>query len=377
MNYATEMSSAVIFVDNLRVGGIQRLALDESYVLTDMGIKCTIVTQEDPRQYGSQQKYFTEIERKDIEERNISIQIFNSDRRKFFLDLKSFLNKSPEIELIISHSLRASFSLKLIKFISRRRNLTINTKIHQVPSLVDRGQRFKRLIYAQFTDHLYCFSEAVRSTWYLQFGQAFSKLLIYSKEIKLLRNGVYLPRLPKLSNPSLFNLNHPRLIFLGRLAFWKGLDTLKKIAQEPRLSQFDFLFVIPKYDESDLSDFSLLLGSRMQVVAGKSVGELQIFAGDVHLYPTQYGENSLITESVSLNCLELLGVGIPSLVTAGGQITWGEKDFSQVFFEVDWANMDEVVNQIMLASKFVMDPELHSRLRSIIDVKNEIVLLRV
>ncbi len=370
------MSSALVFVDNLRIGGIQRLALDESYVLSDLGIKCIIVTQEKPKLYTPQLQYFSEIEREIIEAKNISIKIFSANRLKFFLDLWRLLGDSQEIELIISHSLRASFSLKMFKLIFHRKDLTINTKIHQIPSLVDKIQRLKRFIYAQFTDHLYCFSEAVQKTWSSQFGQDLSKLLSYSKDIRLLRNGIYLPRLPELRYPAHANLTRPRLIFLGRIAFWKGLGTLERLAQESELSKFDFLFVIPVFDEMSFKELSLLLGPRMSVIAGKSVGDLEINVGDIHLYPTQYGENSMVTESVSLNCLELLGVGIPSIVTAGGQVTWTEKDFEQVFFEVNWANMDDVLNKIALASKFVMNRDLHLRLRNIIDIRNEIESLR-
>ena len=370
------MNSALIFVDNLRIGGIQRLALDESYSLSDMGIKCIIVTQEDPKLHRTSLKYFSDIEKDFLEKKNVEIKIFSSSRWKFYLELRRLLNQSSEIELIISHSLRASFSLKIFKFISRRKNITINTKIHQLPSLVDTHQRLKRFIYAQFTDRLFCFSEAVQKTWSSQFGLHLSKLSSLGREINLLRNGVYLPRLPELKKPSETEFIRPRLIFLGRLAFWKGLSTLEQLAQESTLSKYDFLFVIPTYDESTLKEISLLLGTRMQVITGKSVGELEVFVGDIHLYPTQYGLNSPITESVSLNCLELLGVGIPSIVTAGGQITWTERDFRQVLLEVDWADMEDVLSQINLASKFVLDPELHLRLRNIIDIRNEVDILR-
>jgi hypothetical protein len=178
-----------------------------------------------------------------------------------------------------------------------------------------------------------------------------------------------------LRKPSETEIFRPRLIFLGRLAFWKGLSTLKQLAKEPTLSKYDFLFIIPTYDETSLKEIAFLLGTRMQVITGKSVDELEVFVGDIHLYPTQYGANSKVTESVSLNCLELLGVGIPSIVTAGGQITWTESEFRQVFLEVNWANMEDVLSKINLASKFVMDPELHSRLKDIIDIRNEVNLL--
>lgn len=376
LNYDSAMKSAVIFVDNLRIGGIQRLAIDEAYELSDMGICCTIVTQEDPKLQNPSLKYFSEIEKQSIEDRNIDIKILNPNRFKFLLELRSLLNSISGLDLIISHSFRASFALKILKLFVVKHTIVVNTKIHQIPTLVDRTQRLKRFIYAQFTDQLFCFSEAVRASWPFQFGKGISNFVVCSQEITLLRNGVYLPRLPELRTSSHTDIIRPRLIFLGRPTFWKGLGVLERLAQEPTLLKFDFLFVIPTYEESSLNELSLLLGTRMQVITGKSVGELEIFVGDIHLYPTQYGENSPITESISLNCLELLGVGIPSIVTAGGQITWTEEDFKEVFLEADWSDMNEVLNQINIASNFVMDPSLHSRLRNLIDIKNEINFLR-
>jgi hypothetical protein len=114
----------------------------------------------------------------------------------------------------------------------------------------------------------------------------------------------------------------------------------------------------------------------MEVVSGQSVGDLQIYSGDVHLYPTQYGSNSTVIESVSLNCLEMAAIGIGSVITSGGQLTWQEEEFGNVFFQVDWSDIDQVVSQISKASELRIDVDLHSRLKDLISIDNELNVLR-
>lgn len=211
----------------------------------------------------------------------------------------------------------------------------------------------------------------VQSIW-----RFFSRFKGFSKRIDLLRNGIYLPRLPKICPPRGDAIN-PRLIFLGRFAFWKGLEILERLARESSLNKFDFLFIVPSYNGSSLVAISKILGNRMKIITGKSVGDLEIYPGDIHIYPTQYGKTSLITESVSLNCLEMAGIGIPSVITRGGQITWHECEFKEIFFEVDWTNLDEVVEQISRAGGFKMSLELQLRLNQIISINNELDALQV
>lgn len=370
------MATALIFVDNLRIGGIQRLALDEAYGLSDRGIEATLATLENPINQSTEIKYFSSIEHDLLSEKRVQVTVLPSNRLELFRQTKILLKKYNN-PLIVSHSLRSTFILKLIKVTSPKLQVKVNTKIHQLPSLIDRSQRVKRFIYAQFSDELYCFSEAVRLTWYNQFGNFFLRFKGFSKRIELLRNGVYLPRLPKICPPPQGIAINPRLIFLGRFTFWKGLEILERLARESSLNKFDFLFIVPSYNGSSLVAISKILGNRMKIITGKSVGDLEIYPGDIHIYPTQYGKNSLITESVSLNCLEMAGIGIPSVITRGGQITWHECEFKEIFFEVDWTNLDEVVGQISRAGEFKMSLELQLRLNQIISINNELDALQV
>ena len=288
------------------------------------------------------------------------------------VDLRHTIISIPKSPLIISHSLRCTVILKLFKLFYRKRQLKINTKVHQLPSLSDPKQRLKRLVYSQFTDHLFGFSEAVRITWPTQFGNQVRLLLQFTKRLDLLRNGIYLDRLPVRDKLILSPISRPRIIFLGRLTFWKGLSIFESISLLDELKDYDFLFIIPSYVDSDFLKLKAVLGDRLKIVEGRSVNQLLFCEGDVHLYPALYGENSKVIESVSLNCLEMACLGIPSLITLGGQLTWPEEVFNRVFLEVEWGSIDQVVSEIGRASKLKIQNEDLDLIRRKIDINSEL-----
>jgi hypothetical protein len=182
----------------------------------------------------------------------------------------------------------------------------------------------------------------------------------------------YLDRLPIRDKLSLFSISRPRIIFLGRLTFWKGVSIFETISLLDELKDYDFLFIIPNYVDSDFSKLKAVLGDRLKIVEGKSINQLQFCEGDVHLYPALYGENSKIIESVSLNCLEMACLGIPSLITFGGQLTWPEQVFKRVFIEVEWGSINQVVSEIGRASNLRIQNKDLELIRQKIDINSEL-----
>lgn len=366
------MKYALICVDNLRIGGYQRLSLDEAYALSDRDFKVLIFVLE-KNDFGSTKgKTLLEIENELISRKNITVHFSSHRWLTLFWDMYRQINTLSVRPIVISHSLRCTVALRLLKLFARKRKIIINTKVHQIPSLTDPKQRLKRFFYTQFTDRLFGFSEAVRISWTVQFGSVFKPVLRFSKRIELLRNGIYLERLPLRGPFGVDSSSRPRIIFLGRLTFWKGLEIFEKLSELDSLKDFDFLFVVPNYNKTDFLQLQKVLGGRLQIVVGKSVNELGFFDGDVHLYPTQYGASSKVTESISLNCLEMAGMGIPSVITEGGQITWTEGVFKRIFLEVDWFNNIEVVNQIYRASREVIPVQELMEIRNLINIDREL-----
>jgi glycosyltransferase involved in cell wall biosynthesis len=311
------------------------------------------------------------IEEKELTLKNIELVESNIGRIHILLLLLKKLPRREINYLIISHSLRSTLMLRVIKELFRRK-YTINTTLHQVPRLSHTSQRAKRFIYSQFTDNLFCFSKAAELGWYTQFGNRYEGVLFkYSKSISTLRNGVYLDRLPAKQLVNQEKARH-RIIYLGRLSFWKGLETIKILAKSDELKEFDFVLMVPAIAQDDLQELERALGNRLSVIQGKSVASFISQKGDVHIYPANYGKDVKLIESISLNCLEMCALGFPSIVTSGGLATWPEFTKSKFIQEVDWSNIEEVEYAIKSLSDVDIPGSEIARVRELVDIKNQV-----
>jgi len=357
---------AYIFVDDLKIGGYQRLSLDQAYALSDLDYTVTMIVLSPRLEWTA-----AIIEREQLELKKIELLESRSSRVVLLkLFLKKFSSSQPNY-LFISHSLRATFVLRLVNILTRR-NLSINTTLHQLPRLSHLSQRIKRFIYAQFTNNLYCFSKAAEIGWYKQFGSKFEGALSrYTKPVKTLRNGIYLDRLPEKRLVSA-SQSRPRIIYLGRLSFWKGLDTIKKLASSEGLSEFAFVLMVPAITLQDFQELKTILGERLTVIEGKSVASFESQSRDVHIYPANYGREVEFIESISLNCLEMCAIGVPSIVTSGGLVTWPELVESGLVQQVDWLNVKEVANAIKLSQNITITPLELSKVRTLVDINRQI-----
>lgn len=217
------------------------------------------------------------------------------------------------------------------------------------------------------------FSESARKDWnyYLE-RSIVTQLISGSKQIKTCRNGVFLPRVSLVGGNLLQSSGFSgRLVFIGRLKAWKGLDTFLEVAKREELKSFQILIVTPSDPIDFISKLNLNFQKRITCVVGKSVSEVVFKSDDIHLYPANYGPESLFTEGVSINVLEMACLGIPSLITNGGSETWPELVRLGLVIEVDWANLDSVVNVIKSGIKLPKNSEIDSA-RQLIDIKNNI-----
>ena len=367
------MSKVHFFIDNLNMGGFQRLCLDQAYVFSEQGYRVEIHSlNELPKADSSN---FLAIERDLISKFGILVNSISSNHlRQILMAYKIVISASPH-DILISHSLRATVILRISLILSGSR-LKFLTVVHQLPTLSAPVQRFRRFLYAQLTPILVAYSSAVKSDWNFRVGH-FSSFLrpFFSKPIEVARNGVYLNRLPSPRTPKA-EILQARLIFLGRNTGWKGITTFLEYAEHSKLSHFKALLMLPEIDSEFQTEIQSRFGSRVDLILGKSISSFKPQPGDVHFYAAQYGGNAQFIESISLNCLEMAAVGVPSVVTRGGLETWLDLQDQEIFFECNWSDSHATAETILKASRTQYDFLKLEFIRNQVSIETNVNILK-
>jgi glycosyltransferase involved in cell wall biosynthesis len=224
------------------------------------------------------------------------------------------------------------------------------------------------------SDNLFAFSIAAKKDWDEKIQSSFwLKHLFRRKQIKLLRNGVFLDRLPKrISFSAQKNAQNLRLVFLGRPIKWKGSETIFKLLQMDQLSEAKGLFFFPYENKELLSNLPVTVRSRIKIIIGKSIKDYSPQKGDVHLYPANYGNKAKFIESISINCLEMAAIGIPSCVTIGGLETWPEFLHNSLINEVDWDDLHKTADTIAQLHKSNLSDVDLIKVRKLVTIENHI-----
>jgi glycosyltransferase involved in cell wall biosynthesis len=331
--YIKDMSRVIIAVENLRIGGYQRLALDQAYYLSDISYPATLLllNPESPNL-----KSFEHSEANLIMSKNLKMVRLSGRRFSDLFTVRKILTSEKTDVIVISHSMRSTVLFSFAR-LGLAHKVIINTTIHQLPTLSKFNQRIKRFCYSQFGDHIFAYSVAVKKDWEARF-------LHFGKRICVLRNGIYAKRLNYSRENS--SQDAPRLIFLGRNTSWKGIDTYFKLFNLPIFSEYEGLMMIAN-STAEIQDLANKIGSeRIKIFEGANLADFEPRENDLHIYPSHYGEDAKFTEPISLNCLEMALLGIPSLVTSSNEHTWPELNMQGAFIEVVWERVDESQNEL-------------------------------
>jgi glycosyltransferase involved in cell wall biosynthesis len=362
------MRTAHFFIDNLNIGGFQRLCLDQSYEFAAEGHNVEIHILDDIP--NSNSTNFVNLERSIISRLNISISYLSSSHRGQIRMASNILRSVGKDDLVISHSLRATVVLWVSKRLVRTGHPFITT-IHQLPSLSAPFQRTRRLLYAQLSPLLTAYSNAVKRDWDSRVSKSLLFRLFLSKEISVLRNGIYLSRLPNNQGESVMPAAK-RIIYLGRNTGWKGIDILLRYVELESLHDFDILLMLPEIDPKWEQELREKFGNRIQISVGRTLSSYTPRAGDVHFYAAQYGPNARFVESISLNCLEMAALGVPSVVTSGGLETWPDLAKMNVFAECDWKNLDATSAVIRQLSDLRFTTSTITNIRELVNIKQNV-----
>ncbi len=364
------MKRAHFFIDNLSIGGFQRLCLDQAYQFSELGYSVEIhALSELP---ASNSKNFLTIEENFLSRLRVEIDSFSTSHFRQISQTQNILRNHKEGDVLISHSLRATAIIYLSSRLLLKRHLFV-TAIHQLPTLSAPIQRFRRFLYAQLSPVLVAYSEAVKKDWELRVKN-FPIVIrpFFNKHIEVIRNGIYLDRLPR----TVYSQESSgRMIFLGRNTAWKGMSTFLQYAEHPRLSDLNILLMLPNIDPGFEQEINERFGPRVEIVVGKSIASFKPQRGDVHFYAAQYGTNAKFIESISLNCLEMAAAGVPSVVTCHGLSTWRDLQNVGVFYECDWSDIGETAETILFASKNRLKDSEIERIRGLISIKSNVLQL--
>jgi glycosyltransferase involved in cell wall biosynthesis len=366
------MKRAHFFIDNLNIGGFQRLCLDQAYALSELGYSVEIHSLSELP--ASNSKNFLTIEENYLSRLCVKIDSFSTSHFRQISQTQNILRNHNDGDVLISHSLRATAIIYLSSRLLLKRRLFV-TEIHQLPTLSAPIQRFRRFLYAQFSPVLIAYSEAVKNDWELRVKN-FPVIIrpFFNKRIEVIRNGIYLDRLPQTVN-SQESKSPGRLIFLGRNTAWKGITTFLQYAEHPKLLNLNILLMLPDIDPGFELEINERFGPRVEIIIGKSIASFSPKGGDVHFYSAQYGTNAKFIESISLNCLEMAAAGVPSVVTRHGLSTWSDLRSVGVFYECDWSESEETAETILHASRNRLGNSEIERIRSLISIKSNVLQL--
>lgn len=363
------MRNVLIIVDDFKIGGIQRLALDQAYALNEMGLKATIIILSATPNHDVPS--FLHAEKELIKNLKIEIVFFDGSKSQQFKKLTNHI-KASYPELLICHSLRATVFCRLIKSLLRSKCVIVTT-LHQLLSMSAPIQRVRRVFYSQFTDVLFAYSVAVKKDWdYRRRHNPFIWLISSRRPMSVCRNGVYLPRINFNKENSTGETNNiKRLIFVNRLTAWKGLPVALKIIEAKEFSNASLLLITPDDPRKYLVEVKPDVLKRIFTVVGKSVSQIEFNSGDIHIYPATYGPSSKYTESISINVLEMACFGVISFVTKGGVDTWPELIKGGMIYEVDWSIAQSAISTILENGASAKVPEI-DKARELVDIKNNL-----
>ena len=338
-----ESKEVVFIVDNLRIGGIQRLVLDESYQFIEWGFKVSIISLAPPLQ-GDQ---IINVDRNFPLIGKIKIVYFRSNKFYQTYCFVKFLKKNKSQNIFISHSTTGAFLMKISSWIIFKK-IKIILFIHQFLSLSKSIQALKRVFYSFFCDNLFFSSKQFLVNWEQIVKKNIILRLLSCKKTKFVRMGVYLPRL-KYSDPRnylRFKEYSPSLIYLSRLTEWKGFNKYLEICNSSlglKMNCIIFATQINLIDTAKLFNSDL---RSVQVLYETGVSEFRMPYGSVHIYPTDYGQLIDNPQSIGMNVLEMIAQGVPSIISTENFESWPELQQSILVRAVDWQDSAKLFEEL-------------------------------
>jgi hypothetical protein len=341
----------VIVAENLRIGGVQRLLIDETYQFLEWKSNPRIISLS-PK---LPEDHLPDLDQDYSQREKLKISYLNGSKVEQIKYFYRIMQEEDAPRIFITHSTTGAALIKVCAFMSFKRVLII-LQIHQLISLSDKKQQLKRFLYSMCANHVLFSSRQFLLEWELIVSKKKLLKLFYRKSLKFDRMGVYLPRLASsdFTKLQLCKSNVPHLIFLSRVTSWKGFEKFKSITNQFASTDMHTLAMTASNYRKDILNPDEFNTENSHVVFNSSVTSLQLNLGSVHLYPSDYGPNIKYPQSIGMNVLEMISQGIPSLISKEGFESWPELRESLLVKVVDWKNSDEVSRLVEASRKLSM-----------------------
>jgi hypothetical protein len=252
------------------------------------------------------------------------------------------------------------------------KRIKIYLYIHQLISLSSRIQANKRLFYSIFADSTFVSSNQFKLELDDYINRTYWRVII-KKEIIFDRMGVFIPRLKDTEKNVMCSGNSPHLVFASRLTAWKGYKNYLKIC-EMYENAFHQAIITNNNFESNYNESSEKLSNNIHMYHGKGPACFKYSDNSIHIYPTDYGDSVKFPQSIGMNVLEFIALGVPSIISHEGFESWPEIKGNPIVQVCNWDNETEIKRTVQFILNMSTEDKIKSsaKLHEIISINSHI-----
>lgn len=357
--------SVLIIVDNLRIGGIQRLVLDECYSLEEYGVDHQIVSLSPLNLEDSMIMVDSGYSKSKI----INIEYLEGNKIWQISKLTKYISKN--YDLVVSHSTTGAGLIWFARAIKLKR-VKIHLYIHQLISLSSKRQANKRIFYLIFANSIFVSSKQFKLDIESYINNTYWRIIM-RKKITFDRMGVFLPRLEDTEKNVMCSYNSPHLIFASRPTAWKGYKNYLKIC-EMYPNVFHKTIITSNNFKSDNNESNNKVSDSTHIYFGKGPACFKYSDNSIHIYPTDYGDSVKFPQSIGMNVLEFIALGVPSIISNEGYESWPEIKGNPIVQVCNWDNEMEIKNIVKSIFNMSKEDKINStaKLREIISIDSHV-----
>lgn len=356
-----------IIAENLRVGGIQRLALDECYELMSRGFSVELISLS-PRISGDD---VIELDGLSIQNSRFKLTQITTRKISKVMTLRKILSREKSDFTVVSHSASAVLFIR-IAFPFRRRTKPL-LYVHQLISMSSKYQAFKRILYFSLSRKILVssFQFSLDLEAYLKKNPLIGHLFRLKTEFD--RMGIYLPRLiasPK--NVKQFNCDSgaPHLLSISRVTSWKGIETFIEMSHQIEMNGFHSVVLSTSTGRRDILDPNSQELSNFHYFENSGVASLPRNINYIHIYAAKYPEEVFFPQCIGMNVLECLALGIPSLISEENFESWPELIKHPLVLTSNWKNINDSIAKIRILESISLNEResLAAMIRPVISI---------